>query len=449
MRYHLVTLGCPKNVVDSERLESLLKAAHHQPTVRPSDADLLFVNTCGFIDAAKEESINAVLRLAERKRPGQRLVVAGCLTQLYGEEVAREIPEIDEVFGAGQWEAVAAVAGEAAEAPWDIPLTSVPAPHRASAYLKISDGCNAPCTFCIIPTIKGRLTSASAGAIVAEAQRLVAADVRELVLVAQDSTAWGEDLGIRDGLAGLLRLIAEAVPKLPWIRLMYAYPGRVSQALIRTMAELPQVCHYLDVPLQHGSVSMLRRMRRPANMQMVRRMIADLRSAMPDIALRTSLIVGFPGETEAEFEELLEFVAEVRFDHVGVFTYSPQERTPAAVMPGQVPERVKRRRRMRVMELQEAIALEKNQALIGSELRILVDDQEVVRAPRAAGPGLYVGRSYRDAPEVDGLVICAGSAQPGDMPLVRVTEAVPHDLIAEPVASPAEPLDVPSPTVES
>lgn len=438
MRYHLVTLGCPKNVVDSERLERLLKQARHQPTVRPSDADLLFVNTCGFIDSAKEESINTILRLAERKRPGQRLVVAGCLTQLYGDEVAREIPEIDQVFGAGQWEDVAAAAGEAVEAPWDIPLTSVPAPHRASAYLKISDGCNAPCTFCIIPTIKGRLASASAGSIVAEAQRLAATGVRELVLVAQDSTAWGEDLGIRDGLSGLLRLIAEAVPQVPWIRLMYAYPGRVTERLIRTMAELPQICHYLDVPLQHGSVSMLRRMRRPANMRMVRSMLADLRSAMPDIALRTSLIVGFPGETEAEFDELLDFVAEARFDHVGVFTYSPQDGTPAGGMAGQIPERIKRSRRARVMELQEAIALDKNRSLIGRELAVLVDDQEVVRAPRAGAPGLFVGRTYRDAPEVDGLVICSGAARPADMPTVRITEALPHDLIAVLARAPAE-----------
>jgi ribosomal protein S12 methylthiotransferase len=437
MRYHLVTLGCPKNVVDSERLERLLQEAHHQPTVRPSDADLLYVNTCGFIDSSKEESINAVLRLAQRKRPDQRLVVAGCLTQLYGDELAREIPEIDQVFGAGQWEEAAALAGGVAEAPWDIPLTSVPAPTRASAYLKISDGCNAPCTFCIIPTIKGRLTSASAGSVVAEAQRLASSGVRELVLVAQDSTAWGKDLGVRDGLADLLRMLAEAVPEVPWLRLMYAYPGRVTDRLIETMASLPQVCHYLDVPLQHGSVSMLRRMRRPANMAMVRRMIGDLRAAMPNIALRTSLIVGFPGETEAEFEELLAFVAEVRFDHVGVFTYSPQERTPAAGFAEQIPEKVKRRRRSLVMQVQGQISLEKNQALVGKDLTVLVDDQEILRSPGAGAPGLFVGRTYRDAPEVDGLVICSGNAKPGEMPNIRITEALAHDLVGQLIPNPA------------
>lgn len=429
MRYYLHTLGCPKNVVDSEYLERLLTQNGHCPTVRPSDADLLYVNTCGFIDSSKEESINAVLRLGERKRPGQQLIVAGCLTQLYGAELAREIPEIDQVFGAGQWEQVAAAAGEAVIAPWDIPQTTAPQRRRASAYLKISDGCNAPCSFCIIPTIKGGFTSVGAGQLVAEAQRLAASGVRELVLVAQDSTAWGEDLGQRDGLADLLRLIAQAVPEVPWLRLMYAYPGRVSPRLIQTMAELPQAVHYLDVPLQHGSVSMLRRMRRPANMTMVRRMITDLRAAMPDIALRTSIIVGFPGETEAEFQELLDFISEIRFDHVGVFTYSPQERTPAATMPDQVPERVKRRRRRQLMELQEGISLQRNQALIGHELTVLVDEQEQIRS--AGSAGVFVGRSYRDAPEVDGLVVCRGSASPGDLLRVRISEALAHDLIGE------------------
>jgi ribosomal protein S12 methylthiotransferase len=437
VRYHLVTLGCPKNVVDSERLELLFREKNHQPTERASDADLLVVNTCGFIDSSKEESVNAVLRLAERKRPNQRLVVAGCMTQLYGEEVAREIPEIDHIFGVGQWEEVAALAGDVAEAPWDIPLTSAPDRRRASAYLKISDGCNAPCTFCIIPTIKGRFTSAGLGELVAESRRLAAAGVRELVLVAQDSTAWGEDLGIRDGLPDLIRALAESVPEVPWLRLMYAYPGRVSERLIRTMAETASVCHYLDVPLQHGSAGVLRRMRRPANVAMVRRMIADLRAAMPDIALRTSLIVGFPGETEQEFEELLEFVDEVQFDHVGVFTYSPQGGTPSATLEQQVPERTKRLRRARVMRLQEQVSAEKTRALLGKELTVLVDEQELLRAPEHDAPEIFVARSYRDAPEVDGLVICSGSAQPGDMPRVRVTEALAHDLVAEVIEEPA------------
>jgi ribosomal protein S12 methylthiotransferase len=444
VRYHLVTLGCPKNVVDSQYLERLLQQGRHQPTQRLSQADLLIVNTCGFIDSSKEESINAVLRLAERKGPHQRLVVAGCMTQLYADEVAREIPEIDHVFGVNQWEELASLAGDPADrpidappidapldAPWDIPLTSAVDHPRASAYLKISDGCNAPCTFCIIPTIKGRFASAGLGELVIEARRLADCGARELVLVAQDSTAWGEDLGIRDGLPDLITALAEAVPQVPWLRLMYAYPGRVSERLIRVMAETPAVCHYLDVPLQHGSASVLKRMLRPANVAAVRRMIDDLRAAMPDIALRTSLITGFPGETEREFEEVAEFLREIRFDHVGIFTYSAQVGTPAAELQDQLPEKVKRLRRAKLMRLQEEISAEKTRRLVGTELTVLVDDQELIRAPQQGMPNIFVARSYRDAPEVDGLVICSGTANPGDMPRVRVTEALAHDLVAE------------------
>ena len=417
--YHLVTLGCPKNVVDSESFEALMQRAGHVPVDRPSAADLIVVNTCGFIDASKEESINTVLELAAEKREEQRLIVAGCLTQLYGEELAREIPEVDHVFGVNQWEAITALASGGERVAYDIPLEGA-GPRRVSAYLKISDGCNAPCTFCIIPTIKGRFTSIAAGELVRRARELVAEGARELVLVAQDSTAYGEDLGRRDALPDLLRLLAEAVPG-TWLRLMYAYPGRVSPRLIRAMAEIPEAVPYLDMPLQHGSVSMLRRMRRPANMAMVRRTLGALREAMPEIALRTSLIVGFPGETEQEFAELLEFVREVRFDHLGVFTYSPQERTPAATMPDQIPERVKRARRAAVMELQQGISLEKNRCFIGRELDVLV---ESVSEDGTRG----VGRSYRDAPEVDGAVHVSGAVRLGAIVRVRIDAAQPYDL---------------------
>jgi ribosomal protein S12 methylthiotransferase len=295
-----------------------------------------------------------------------------------------------------------------------------------SAYLKISDGCNAPCTFCIIPQIKGRFTSERPAELVAQARRLRTEGARELVLVAQDSTAYGEDLGVRDALPDLLRLLADAAPDV-WLRLMYAYPGRVSHRLIRTMAALPQVAHYLDVPLQHGSAATLKRMRRPANLGMVRRMIADLREAMPDIALRTSLITGFPGETDAEFDELLDFVEEIRFDHVGVFTYSQQARAVSGAFAGQVPERVKRSRRRRVMELQQRISREKHEALLGQELTVLV---EAAGDTGPRGP-VVVGRSHRDAPEVDGTVICHGTASPGDFVRVRITEAMPYDLAGD------------------
>ena len=453
MRYHLVTLGCPKNVADSDKLEALLREGYHEPTDRPARADLIVVNTCGFLEAAREESIDAILRLALRKRPGQKLVVAGCLSQIYARQLREEMPEVDALFGVEAWEQVAALAGPPAgragtagrpgqarpsgvEAPFHIPEAS-PSP-RPSAYLKISDGCNAPCAFCIIPRIKGRLHSVEPEALVAEARRLAAQGVQELVLVAQDSTAYGRDRGQRDGLPELLERLAEAVPPAdcgPWIRVMYAYPGHVSARLARTMASLPQVCHYLDIPLQHASAAVLRRMRRPSNPHHVRQMFARLRSAMPDVALRTTFIVGYPGETEAEFEEMLDFVREVRFDHVGAFIYSPEPGTPAARASEQVPESVKRRRYRRLMCVAQEVSLARNQEWVGRELTVLVESEETSDGRRPGGDEVFAGRSYRDAPEVDGLVLGSGRPPPGSMVRVRVEQALPYDLWGSLVSS--------------
>jgi ribosomal protein S12 methylthiotransferase len=446
MRYHLVTLGCPKNVADSDKLEALLREGYHEPTDRPARADLIVVNTCGFLEAAREESIDAILRLALRKRPGQKLVVAGCLSQIYARQLQEEMPEVDALFGVEAWEQVAALAGTAArprharpsgaEAPLDIPEAS--RGPRPSAYLKISDGCNAPCAFCIIPRIKGRLHSVEPEALVAEARRLAAQGAKELVLVAQDSTAYGRDRGQRDGLPELLERLAEAVPPAnggPWIRVMYAYPGHVSARLARTMASLPQVCHYLDIPLQHASAAVLRRMRRPSNPDCLRQMFARLRSAMPDIALRTTFIVGYPGETEAEFEEMLDFVREVRFDHVGAFIYSPEPGTPAARAPEQVPEAVKRRRYRRLMRVAQEVSLARNQEWLGRELTVLVESEAASDGRRAKGDDVFAGRSYRDAPEVDGLVLGTGRPLPGSMVRVRVEQALPYDLWGNLVSS--------------
>jgi ribosomal protein S12 methylthiotransferase len=396
------------------------------------------VNTCGFIDASTEESLAAVEKLARKKRVGQKLVVAGCMTGLRGKQIVGHIAEVDHVFGAGQWQALASLvrgqeviqaqAPDWEPVPFDIPGQGSPLLPGPSAYLKISDGCNAPCTFCIIPQIKGRFSSVPAGLLVQEARTLVRAGARELVLVAQDSTAYGEDLGQRDGLPDLLRLLCEQVEGLEWLRVMYAYPGRVSPRLIEAMATLPQVVPYLDVPLQHGSHDVLKRMKRPHNTDMVRRMIEDLRAAMPDVALRTSFIVGFPGETEAEFGELLDFVKWARFDRAGVFTYSPQQGTPGADMPGQAPEAVKRRRYRRLMNLQRQISARKCRALVGKELQVLVEGEK---------DGMRVGRSYRDAPEVDGVVVFQGSARPGDFAQVRVTSSTEYDLIGSEVSAAA------------
>ncbi|MYI83520.1 MAG: 30S ribosomal protein S12 methylthiotransferase RimO, partial [Chloroflexi bacterium] len=334
MRYHLVTLGCAKNTVDSMRLERALRHARHQATASVDEAELLLVNTCGFIDDAKDESLEVIAELDAERRPDQQLYVLGCLTQIAEQEVRRAVPAVDATFGVEAWDAVAASLGPGSPG-FDIPQPALLA-TGPSAYLKISDGCDRPCTFCIIPTIKGRMHSEPDDWLIAEARALAASGVRELVLVAQDSTAYGEDRAQRDGLATLLERLAEAVPEVRWLRLMYAYPGRVTPRLAETMARLPNVTPYLDMPLQHGSPSVLRRMRRPS-LRVARRSLATLREAMPDAALRTTFIVGFPGETEEEFEELLDFVEEQRFDHVGAFTYSPQTGTPAAELGEPVP----------------------------------------------------------------------------------------------------------------
>lgn len=478
--YHLTTLGCPKNDVDSDHFERRLRAAGCVAVTEPQRADVLVVNTCGFIEQSQQESIDTLLALGRECRRRQRLVAAGCLVTLNRADLAAELPEVSAFFDPTEWDgtttavtgfgllpsctvaqldqAELALNGGAAPTvalalthePWllrdlaagvrdrgkrpragdgllhDIPHAG-PATARVSAYLKISDGCNAPCTFCIIPQIKGQLASTPLPDLLAEAQRLRNEGVRELVLVAQDSTAYGEDVGSRDALADLLRELSAAVPGV-WLRLMYAYPGRVTPRLIAAMAELPNVVHYLDVPLQHGSVSTLRRMRRPANLAMVRAMISDLRAAMPDIALRTSFITGFPGETDAEFHELVDFVEEIQFDHVGVFTYSQQQRAVSGAFEGQVPERVKRSRRAAVMARQQEISLAKHQALVGSEMTVLIE-----RAHRTTKSGavVWAGRAQRFAPDVDGIVRCRGEAAPGQFVQVAITKALPYDLVGE------------------
>ncbi len=436
MKYHIVTLGCAKNVADSERIARVLgEGAHHEVT-EPGASDVIIVNTCGFIDTAKEESVNTILELAEAKRPGQQLVVAGCLTALHGEELRTEVPQIDRVFGAEDWGGIGRYIGtlepvRLAEPPFDLPLVHRGA-VRPSAYLKISDGCNAPCTFCIIPKMKGKLHSASPDDVVAEARRLAGEGVREIVLVAQDSTDYGRDLGLRDGLPELLERISAAVPDVPWIRIMYAYPGHVTERLARTMAALPNVVPYIDIPLQHAAESVLRRMKRPSNTRMVREMFETLRGAMPDMAIRTTFIAGYPGETEEEFRELLTFVREMAFDRVGCFTFSPQSESPAAQEPGQVPEKIKRRRQRQLMEVAQQVSLIRNRAMIGREIDVLV---ESAKAETQDGDvdGFVVGRSYRDAPEVDGVVLLKGEHAPGDFVRAQVTQALAYDVVAEPV----------------
>lgn len=423
--YHLVTLGCPKNDVDSEHLERLLTGGELLPVIQPGDADAIIVNTCGFIEQSQEQSMEAVRALAANKRDGQTLIVAGCMTQLYGRQVKEESPAVDHIFGVGQWQDVARLLSVDVDAIFDIPESNAKV-NGPSAYLKISDGCDAPCTFCVIPKIKGGLRSAPAGLLVKEAQRLAAAGAKELVLVAQDSTAWGEDLGMpaASGLPGLLEILSEAVGPEVWLRLMYAYPSRVSSRLIETMARLPNVLHYLDVPLQHGSEAMLQRMKRPHNMEKVRSFIGELRATMPDIVLRTSFIAGFPGETEDEFKELLDFAKAVKFDHAGCFTYSLQQWTGAYKMADQAPDDVKHERRDRFMRQQQKIAAKRARRFVGRTLPMLVEGT----GEDEDGRPVIAGRTYREAPEVDGLVFASGTAQPGERVLVQINEAADYDL---------------------
>ncbi|MCY3655973.1 MAG: 30S ribosomal protein S12 methylthiotransferase RimO [Chloroflexi bacterium] len=431
MRYHLVTLGCAKNTVDSMRLERALRNARHAPVDEPRDADLVLVNTCGFIDAAKAESIEVVTELDQNRPPDQQLYVVGCMTQIAEEEVRAAVPGVDATFGVEAWDAVAASLGPA-DAAYDIPQQTV-LPMGPSAYLKISDGCDRPCTFCIIPTIKGGMRSEPTERLLGEARMYAAAGVRELVLVAQDSTAYGEDRRDRDGLAALLEQLSADVPEVPWIRLMYAYPGRVTRRLAETMAALPNVVPYLDIPLQHGSDAVLRRMKRPS-LRTARRSLDAIRSAMPDVTVRTTFIVGFPGETDAEFEELLDFVEEQRFDHVGAFTYSPQPGTPSAGYAGEVPHEVVAERYGALMELAQGISHERNRELVGSELDVLIESE--APTPSASGDPVVVGRSQRDAPEVDGLAFVRGEFPTGALVRARVDGAMPYDLLCSPVGEP-------------
>ncbi|MGQ9502445.1 MAG: 30S ribosomal protein S12 methylthiotransferase RimO [Anaerolineae bacterium] len=438
-RVHIITLGCPKNQVDSEGISAQLTQCGYRLVARPEGADFIVVNTCGFLEAARQEAIETLRMLVARRHLGQRIIAAGCLAQLWGADLANVVPGLDGIIGTRSWADIPMVFEQLA---WRTTRRNKPVVHapevsyisfdqailrlkgrqpRASAYLKIADGCSAPCAFCLIPTIKGPARSRPREAILREARELVDQGVQELILIAQDTTAYGYDRGERDGLAILIEEILQVVPGLHWLRLMYAYPGRVSEQLVEVMATYPQVCHYLDLPVQHGHSATLRRMRRPHDVAGLIRCIERLREAMPDIALRTSLIVGYPGETEEEFQALLDFMQVVRFDRVGIFPYSREPGTPAYELPGQIPEEVKRARYERAMQLQQSISLARNQAQVGRRLEVLIE---------GANDGISVARSYRDAPEVDGFVLIQGEYPVGSWLNVRVTAATPYDLIA-------------------
>ncbi len=445
--FYLVSLGCAKNTVDSDSMAQLLARSGFRPVEEAARAEVLIVNTCGFIGPAKDESLRALAELAASKRRGQMLIAAGCLTQRYGAEVARRVPGIDGLLGTRRWmDIVDVVQRLRADPRRSQPLYHLPdAPvvgsdeqgalrasvQGASAYLKIADGCRRPCAFCAIPLIKGTAVSRLPQAILEEARRLQDQGVRELVLIAQDTTDYGHDLGRKDGLARLLEDLVQAAPQVDWIRVMYAYPGYVTDRLIAAMAAHPQILPYLDMPLQHAHPETLKRMRRPANMDWVYGTLSKMRAALPSLALRTTFIVGYPGETEAEFQALLDFVQAIRFDRVGAFQFSFEPGTTSEPLGDPIPAALKQERHDRLMSLQQGISLEINQAWVGKTLDVLVEGRGVMEDEDGHADEalpISVGRSYRDAPEIDGMVLIEGDAPLGEIVPVRISGAMPYDL---------------------
>ncbi len=439
--FHIVTLGCAKNDVDSASMAQLLDRQGYQEVDRPEKADVIIVNTCGFIAPAREESYRVLRELASRKRPGQLLIAAGCLTQRYGQEVVQRVPGIDGLLGTRRWMDILEVIRKVRRKPHPEPLYHLPetptvgpdvqgvarvAVQGPSAYIKIADGCRRPCAFCAIPLIKGTLVSRPMESILEEARLLQELGVKEIILIAQDTTDYGHDLGMKDGLARLLERLVREVPDIPWIRIMYAFPGAVTDRLIELMATEKQILPYLDMPLQHADPRVLRAMRRPANLDWVYRTIEKMRRAIPDLTLRTTFIVGYPGETEEAFQRLLDFLDEMHFDRVGAFRFSYEPETASAALGDPIPPEVKQERWERLMAHQQRISLEKNQAWVGRVLDVLIEgvDEE---------SGVSIGRSFRDAPEIDGLVLVEEVLPVGEMVPVRITQALVYDLVGVPI----------------
>ena len=438
MKIMFVSLGCDKNLVDTEMMLGMLQQKGFTFTDDETEADIVVVNTCCFIGDAKEESINTLLEMAELRKNGsiRALLATGCLAQRYREEIQKEIPEVDAILGTMAIEEIVEAVEQVLQGEGRNhfrELNSAPASYRDRvlttgghfAYLKIAEGCNKRCTYCIIPRVRGDYRSIPMEKLTAQAEALAEKGVRELILVAQETTLYGVDLYGKKSLPELLHRLA-AISGIYWIRILYCYPEEITEELIETIAAEPKVCHYLDIPIQHASDEVLRRMGRRTNQEELRQWIGRLRERIPDICLRTTLISGFPGETQEDFEELYRFVNEMEFDRLGVFPYSQEEDTKAAEMPDQVSEEVKCFRRDELMELQQAIAFEKAEQMIGRVLDVMVEG-------KVADEDVYVTRTYRDAPNVDGYLFLNTSAtlMTGDFVKVLVTDSNEYDLIGE------------------
>lgn len=438
MKVLFISLGCDKNLVDSEFM--LGKLTQHKFTVTDDEqeADVIVVNTCCFIHDAKEESIQSILDMAQYRTNGscKALIVCGCLAERYRDEILKEIPEVDAVLGTNSTEQICdaierVLLGDKYEA--YEPLTGIEK-HEAKrgvstgghyAHLKIAEGCSKHCTYCIIPSIRGDFRSVPMEEILSQARDLAEAGVKELILVAQETTLYGIDLYGKKSLHILLNELNK-IPGIYWIRLMYCYPEEIYDELIEAIRDNEKVCHYIDMPIQHINSDILKRMGRKTNREMLEEKIAALRAAIPDIAIRTTLICGFPGETPKQHEELMEFINETEFDRLGAFTYSPEENTPAATFDNQVDESVKEDWQADVMELQEEIILDKNETMVGQEILVMIEG-------KVADENAYVGRSYRDAPDIDGLVFVNTDTElvSGDFAKVHITGAYEYDLIGE------------------
>jgi ribosomal protein S12 methylthiotransferase len=449
----MVSLGCPKNLVDSEVMLGILARRGYQLTSRADEADVLVVNTCAFIEPAKRESIDAVLEMAEYKKFGaaKRLIVAGCLVERYRQEILKEIPEVDFVIGTNELERV----GEACDAGGDRRRVDECLPpylyHEStprvlstppySAYLKIAEGCDHPCSFCVIPQMRGRFRSRPLASVVREAENLAKQQVREITIVGQDTTSYGEDLGLRDGLATLLRALGN-IPELVWVRFLYCYPNRVTDALLAAVAETPKVAKYFDIPLQHASGRVLKLMRRGSTGDHFLRLLGKIRAAIPKVTVRTSLIVGFPGESEDDFKTLLDFVAAAEFDHLGVFLYSREETSTSFSFPNPVPARVARRRQRQLMVLQRQISRRKLRKRVGQCLPVLVEGRS------EETDLLFRGRLESQALGIDGQVLIndfeGPEPQPGELRQATLTAAGDYDLVARLEARVIVPCPVPA-----
>ena len=438
MNILFISLGCDKNLVDTEVMLGLLASKGHQMIDDETQADVIVINTCCFINDAKEESIQTILEMADYKKEGRlkALIVTGCLAQRYKNEIIEEIPEVDAVLGTTSYDKVVEAIDEALQGHSLVEMTDLDALPEVNtqrlvttgghfAYLKIAEGCDKHCTYCIIPKIRGNFRSVPMEKLLREAQELADQGVKELILVAQETTLYGKDIYGEKSLHKLLKELCK-IAGIQWIRILYCYPEEITDELIQVMKEEKKICHYLDLPIQHASNEILKRMGRRTSKEQLIEIIGKLRKEIPDIALRTTLITGFPGETEEQHEELMDFVDEMEFDRLGVFTYSAEEDTPAASMDGQIEESVKEDRQAELMELQQDIAFDLAEDMIGQEVLVLIEG-------KVADENAYVGRTYKDAPNVDGLIFVNTDEElmSGDFARVKVTGALEYDLIGE------------------